>query len=67
MSWTAGPKIQPDATGLWCVNATTGAEQKFTFQQLSGLSAQAANVFRSAGVSRGDRVLIMRMTAAARQ
>jgi acetyl-CoA synthetase/medium-chain acyl-CoA synthetase len=52
-------KIQPDVPGLWCVNAATGAEQKFTFQQLSRLSAQAANVFRLAGVRRGDRVLIM--------
>ena len=52
-------ETQPDALGLWCVNAALGAEQKFTFQQLSRLSAQAANVFRSAGVRRGDRALIM--------
>lgn len=52
-------KTQPDVPGLWCVNAATGAEQKFTFQQLSELSTRAANVFRSAGVRRGDRVLIM--------
>jgi len=52
-------KTQPDVPGLWCVNAATGVEQKFTFQELSRLSAQAANVFRSAGVRRGDRVLIM--------
>ena len=52
-------KTQPDVTGLWCVNAATAAEQKFTFRELSRLSVQAANVFRSAGVRRGDRVLIM--------
>ena len=52
-------KTQPDVMGLWCVNAATGTEQKFTFQQLSELSARAANVFRSAGIHRGDRVLIM--------
>jgi len=52
-------KIQPEAPGLWFVDATTGVEQKFTFQQLSVLSAQAANVFQSAGVRPGDRVLIM--------
>jgi len=52
-------ETQPAAPALWCVNAATGTEQKFTFQQLSRLSAQAANVFRSAGVRRGDRVLIM--------
>jgi len=54
--WT---KIQPDTPGLWCVDAATGAEQKFTFAQLSELSAKAANVFRSAGVRRGQTVLIM--------
>ncbi len=52
-------RLQPDAPGLWCVNAATGAEQKHTFQQLSALSSRAANVFRSAGMRRGDRVLIM--------
>jgi acyl-coenzyme A synthetase/AMP-(fatty) acid ligase len=49
----------PDAIGLWCVDAATGAEQKFPFKRLSTLSAQAANVFRSAGVRRADCVLIM--------
>jgi acyl-coenzyme A synthetase/AMP-(fatty) acid ligase len=52
-------KIQPDTVGLWCVDAATGAEQKFTFRQLSDSSARAANVFQSAGVRRGDRVLVM--------
>ncbi|MGA2248003.1 MAG: AMP-binding protein [Verrucomicrobiota bacterium] len=49
----------PQNPALWCVDGATGAEQKFTFRQLSGLSAQAANVFRANGVRRGDRVLIM--------
>jgi acyl-coenzyme A synthetase/AMP-(fatty) acid ligase len=52
-------RIQPDTLGLWCVDAATGVEQKFTFQQLSSLSARAANVFQSAGVRRGDTVLVM--------
>jgi acyl-coenzyme A synthetase/AMP-(fatty) acid ligase len=52
-------RIQPDTVGLWCVDAATGTEQKFTFRQLSNLSAQGANVFQSAGVRRGDRVLVM--------
>ena len=52
-------QIQPDAPGLWCVDAATGAERKFTFRQLAELSARAANVFQSAGVRRGDRVLVM--------
>ncbi|MGH7994374.1 MAG: AMP-binding protein, partial [Limisphaerales bacterium] len=52
-------RIQPEAPGLWHVDAATGTEQKFTFRQLSALSAQAANFLRSAGVRRGDRVLVM--------
>ncbi len=52
-------KVQPGTPGLWCVDAGSGAEQKFTFSQLSKLSAQSANVFLSAGVRHGDRVLIM--------
>ena len=45
--------------GLWCVDARTGAEQKFTFAELANLSCQAANVFRKHRVQRGDRVLVM--------
>jgi len=52
-------KIQPDVTGLWQVNAVTGAEQRFTFRRLAELSVRAANVFSAAGVNRGDRVLVM--------
>lgn len=50
---------RPEAPALWCVNATTGAEQKFTFRQVATLSCQAADFLRSSGVRRGDRVLIM--------
>ena len=49
----------PQGLGLWCVDARSGAEQKFTFRQLAALSRQAANVFRKHGVRRGDRVLVM--------
>jgi len=49
----------PEKPGLWCVDGVTGAEQKFTFRELSRLSAQSANVFRTHGVRRGDRVLVM--------
>jgi acetyl-CoA synthetase/medium-chain acyl-CoA synthetase len=52
-------QARPNAPGLWCVDAGTGAEQKFTFHQLSMLSAQAANLLRASGVQRGDRVLVM--------
>ncbi|HUC85327.1 MAG TPA: AMP-binding protein [Candidatus Acidoferrales bacterium] len=52
-------RSQPQNLALWCVDGVTGAEQKFTFQQLSRLAAQAANVFRASGVRRGDTVLVM--------
>ena len=54
--WAA---TRPDSLGLWWVSASTGREQKFTFRQLSQLSAQTANFLRSSGVRRGDRVLVM--------
>ena len=54
--WT---RVRPHAPALWCVNAVTGAEQRFTFAQLTALSSQAANFLRAAGVQRGDRVLLM--------
>ena len=50
---------RPDAAALWCVNASTGAEQRFSFRELAALSCQAAGLLRSSGVRRGDRVLIM--------
>lgn len=52
-------RSHPQGLGLWCVDARSGAEQKFTFAQLAGLSRQATNVFRQHGVRRGDRVLVM--------
>jgi acetyl-CoA synthetase len=50
---------RPDAPALWCVSGSTGAEQKFSFREVSALSRQAATLLRSSGVRRGDRVLIM--------
>ena len=49
----------PHRPALWCVDGVTGAEQKFTFAELSRLSAQAAQVFHAQGLRRGDRVLVM--------
>ena len=49
----------PDGTGLWCVNAARGTEERFTFHQISQLSQQAANFFETSGLKRGDRVLLM--------
>jgi acetyl-CoA synthetase/medium-chain acyl-CoA synthetase len=52
-------RSHPRNPALWCVDGVTGVEQRFTFQEFSRLGAQAANVFRSKGVRRGDRVLVM--------
>ncbi len=52
-------RSQPQQTALWCVDGVTGGEQKFTFQELSRLGAQAANVFQANGLRPGDRVLVM--------
>ena len=52
-------KIQPETPGLWHVDAVSGVETKFTFRQLADGSVRAANVFRSAGLGKGDRVFIM--------
>ncbi|HLX03753.1 MAG TPA: AMP-binding protein, partial [Trinickia sp.] len=43
---------------LWVVE-DDGSEQKRTFAELSARSNQVANYLRSAGVARGDRVLLM--------
>ena len=50
---------RPEASALWWVNAASGSEQKFNFLELAALSCQAANLLRSSGVRRGDRVLLM--------
>ena len=50
---------RPEAPALWCVNGTTGTGQKFSFKELAALSCQAAELLRSSGVRRGDRVLVM--------
>lgn len=41
---------------VWC--NTEGEEKTFTFGEISRLSNQAANVFRSAGIGRGDYVMV---------
>ena len=50
---------RPQGLALWHVHATTRAEHKLTFRQIAGLSRRAANFFRSCGINRGDRVLLM--------
>ena len=51
-------KEEPDRTALvWCDKY--GEERTFTFQDLSTLSSQAANVFRKYGIGRGDKVMLI--------
>jgi acetyl-CoA synthetase/medium-chain acyl-CoA synthetase len=52
-------KQLPKSVGLWCVNAASGGEERFTFAQLATLSRQAANFLRGCGIRKGDRVLVM--------
>src|SRR5215470_15419812 len=48
-----------NSLALWHVHATTRTQHKLTFRQVASLSRQAANFFRSCGINRGDRVLLM--------
>lgn len=51
-------KTEPDRTALvWC-NAD-GEEHTFSFRDLKVLSNKAANVFRSHGITKGDKVMVM--------
>ena len=48
----------PDKRALvWC--SPEGGERIFTFDDIRRLSNRAANVFRSAGLRRGDRVMVL--------
>lgn len=48
----------PEKTALvWC--NTEGEEHVFTFADIRKYSNQAANVFKSAGIGRGDRVMLV--------
>ncbi len=49
---------RPDALALWIVD-DAGNEQKLTFAALADQFGQAANFFQTAGIQRGDRVLLM--------
>ena len=49
----------PEAPALWWVDAEGGNQCQWTFRQLFQLGEQAANLFQSKGVRRGDRVVII--------
>ena len=51
-------KKSPDRLAmLWCNDE--GEERKFTFSDISRLSNKAANVFRNAGIKKGDMVMLV--------
>ncbi len=52
-------RSRPQGLALWCVNAQTGREEKFTFRDIARLSRQAANFLACCGIGQADRVLIM--------
>src|SRR6266540_7419929 len=49
---------RPDQTALWLVE-DDGTETKLSFAELAARSAQVAGWLRSAGVRRGDHLLLM--------
>ncbi|MBQ3096790.1 MAG: AMP-binding protein, partial [Kiritimatiellae bacterium] len=51
-------KIDPDKLALMHISRDK-TERKFTFADISRLSNRAANYFRSIGVKKGDKVLLM--------
>lgn len=52
-------RTRAGSCALWCVDSLTGPEQRFSFNQLSALSRQAAHFLVESGVRRGDRVLLL--------
>ena len=50
--------LRAHQTALWVVDES-GQDTKLTFKHLSQRSSQVANYFRSLGVRRGDRVMLM--------
>ncbi len=58
MSWMHGlKKILTNPALVWCDDA--GDERRYSFGEVSSLSCQAANVYRSLGVKKGDTVMLM--------
>ncbi|CAN7558248.1 AMP-binding protein [Trinickia sp. LjRoot230] len=47
-----------DEPALWIVDSA-GADQRFSFAQMSERSARIANFLRASGVARGDRIMLM--------
>ena len=50
---------RPEAVALWWVDESGRQEQKFSFGQLADGFRRATTFFNTAGIRRGDRVLII--------
>lgn len=51
-------RLEPEKLALvWCNDH--GEERRLTFGEISALSSQAANVYRSLGIHKGDRVMLI--------
>src|SRR5262245_2564932 len=50
---------RPDGLALWCVNDRDSIEHKFTFVEMAHTSRRAAGFLNQAGITRGDRVLLI--------
>lgn len=61
LDWFDGvlARENPNGLALWIVDAASGAEARFTFGELARRSNVVANYFRSLGVRRGDRLLLL--------
>ncbi len=51
-------RVNPDKLAMMHISRD-GAESRFTFADISRLSNRAANYFRSIGIKKGDKVLLM--------
>ena len=55
-------RLEPDKPALvWYNNDNESIEKRFTFGDISRLSNKAANVFKSMGIKKGDKVMLMLM------
>lgn len=51
-------EMDPDRKALWWINLE-GVERIFTYSNLSKLTTQAANLFASKGIKKGDKVMLV--------
>ncbi len=52
-------KTKPDKTAMYYLSGDKTFEHRFTFSEMAKESARCANYFKSLGVKRGDRVLLI--------